>query len=296
MPNPGNEAEWVDVNVKVTDANYLETYGLQLVAGRFLHHRDTMTNAPSVPFDKRTYVFVVNETATEALGYTKPEQALGRRVQIGLNKIQAEIIGVVKDYHTNSLHEAIRPVVMMNFPYFYHSVGIKLNTPNYPATLSSIEKTWKQFNPDMLYEARFLDDSLQELYQEEARQFTLLRISAGLALLIGCLGLWGLSTFLIERRTKEIGIRKVLGASVSSIVTLLSKDFVRLISLAFLLASPIAWYLMHQWLKDFAYQTPISGWIFALTGLAALVIALVTVSFQAVKAAMANPVKSLRTE
>jgi len=296
MPNPGNKSTYVGVNVKIADADYLKTYGLQLLAGRFLEHRDTLSNAVSVPSDQRKYVFVVNETATKALGYTRPEQALGQRIQLGINDIQAEIIGVVKDYHVSSLHQAIQPVVMMNFPFFYRSVGIKLNTTNYPATLAAVEKVWKQFNPDILYEASFLDDNLQKLYQEEARQFALLRLSAGLALLIGCLGLWGLSTFLIERRTKEIGIRKVLGASVSNIVTLLSKDFVKLISLAFVLAGPIAWYLMHQWLKDFAYQVSIRWWIFALAGGFALLIALLTVSFQSIRAALTNPVKSLRTE
>jgi len=250
----------------------------------------------SVPEAQRRYVFVVNEKVTRSLGYTRPEQALGREVQIGLNDIRAQIIGVVRDFHTSSLHEELMPMVMLNFPGLYQSVGIKLQTANYPSTLAAIEQIWKQHNPNTLYEAEFLDQSLQKLYDEENRQFTLLRVFAGLALLICCLGLWGLATFTIEQRTKEIGVRKVLGASVASIVTLLCKDFLKLVGVAILLASPLAYYLMHRWLAEFAYKVDVPWWAFALAGGFATLVAFLTVSFQSVKAALMNPVKSLKVE
>ena len=296
IPNPANPDKWVDSNIKIADADYGQTYGLKLLAGRFLATRDTLTNAPGIPVAERKYVFVINQAAVRAMGYSQPEQAIGKQIQIGLNDIRAEVIGVVGDFHVSSLHETIKPVVIMNFPYFYRTLSLKLNTTNYPATLEAIERVWKQFNANKLYQARFIDDSLQDFYEEESRQFTLLRVFAGLALLICCLGLWSLSAFLIQQRTKEIGVRKVLGASVGSIVTLLSNDFLKLILIAIVIASPIAYYAMHRWLQDFAYKIDIEWWVFALAGLLVVGIALLTVSFQSVKAALMNPVKSLRSE
>ena len=294
--DPGNPNQRININLKIADANYLQTYGLKLAAGRFFTDADTLAIAKTVPFKQRRYVFVVNEALTKALGYTKPEQILGRRVNVGLGDITAEIVGVIRDFHASSLREAIKPVVMLNFPTYYYSAGIKLQTKNYPAIMSAIERVYKQYYPNSLYEAEFLDQSLQKLYEEEARQFTLLRIFAGLALTICCLGLWGLATFTIERRTKEIGVRKVLGASTANVVTLLSKDFLKLVLVAILIGSPLAWYAMNQWLNDFAYKIDVEWWMFALTGVLAISIALLTVSFQSIRAAMMNPVKSLRSE
>jgi len=284
------------VNAKAADAGYAETYGLKLLAGRFLEPRDTLTNAPGIPYEKRQYVFVVNEAAVRAMGYRDPARALGKRIKIGINDIEAPVIGVVRDFHSSSLHDAIKPVVIMNFPFFYGTVGLKLRTDNYPATLAAVERVCRQFDPDRLYKARFLAESLSELYQEETRQFALLQVFAGLALLIGCLGLWGLSVFLIERRTKEIGVRKVLGASIASLVALLSRDFVKLVLLAIFIATPIAWYAMQAWLAKFAYKITIGGWVFGGVGLAALALALLTVGYRAIRAARTNPVDSLRME
>jgi ABC-type lipoprotein release transport system permease subunit len=295
-PRPAEGDVTVEVNAKAADAGYAQTYGLKLLAGRFLEPRDTLTNAPGIPFPKRQYVFVVNEAAVRAMGYRDPVRALGKRIKIGINDIEAPVVGVVKDFHSSSLHDAIKPVVIMNFPFFYGTVGLKLRTDNYPATLAAVERVCRQFNPDQLYRARFLDESLAELYQEEARQFALLQVFAGLALLIGCLGLWGLAVFLIERRTKEIGVRKVLGASVTSLVALLSRDFVKLVLLAIFIATPIAWYAMQAWLAKFAYKITIGGWVFGGVGLAALVLALLTVGYRAIRVARTNPVDSLRME
>jgi hypothetical protein len=295
-PRPEAGDVTVEINAKAADAGYAQTYGLKLLAGRFLEPRDTLTNAVSIPYPERQYVFVVNEATVRAMGYRDPVQALGKRIRIGINDIEAPVIGVVKDFHSSSLHDAIKPVVIMNFPFFYGTVGLKLRTGDYPATLAAVERVCRQFDPEGLFKARFLDDSLAELYEEEARQFTLLQVFAGLALLIGCLGLWGLSVFLIERRTKEIGVRKVLGASVVSLVVLLSRDFVKLVLLAILLATPIAWYAMQTWLARFAYKITIGGWVFGGVGLAALALALLTVGYRAIRAARTNPVDSLRME
>ena len=296
LPDPGNASQKVDIDLKLADANYLKTFGLRMAAGRFFTDHDTLASSSKLPADQRRYVFVVNETAAKVLGAAQPAQVLGRRIQIGLYDIQAEIVGVVRDFNVSSLHEPIKPVVMVNFPAFYYSAGLKLRTTNYPGTVAAVEKVWKRLMPNALFDAKFLDDDLQELYVEEARQFTLLRVAAGLALVICCLGLWGLSAFLIERRTKEIGIRKVLGANVTGIVALLSKDFLKLVLLAFVLAVPLAWYVMKQWLAGFAYKISMGWWVFASVGGLAMLIALLTVSFQAVKAALMNPVKSLRSE
>ncbi|WP_266368354.1 ABC transporter permease [Tellurirhabdus rosea] len=296
IADPANRDRRVTVNVKLADAHYLSTYGLKLVAGRFFTDADTLAISGRLPREQRRYVYVVSEKTTRALGCTRPEQALGRTIEIGLNDIRAEIVGVVRDFHTSSLHEELMPMVMMNYSGLYQSVGLKLRTGNYPATLAAIEEVWKRHNPNTLYEAEFLDKALQKLYDEEIRQFTLLRVFAGLALVICCLGLWGLATFTIEQRTKEIGVRKVLGASVASIVALLCKDFLKLVLVALVLASPLAYYLMDRWLAEFAYKIDVPWWAFGLAGALAVTVAFLTVSFQSVKAALMNPVKSLRTE
>ncbi|WP_128546004.1 ABC transporter permease [Larkinella soli] len=296
VPDKSNPNRRISIALKVTDADYLSTYGLRLVAGRFFEHRDTVAISRSLPEEKRRYVFVINETAAKALGYARPRQAVGRKIAVGLNDIEAEVVGVVKDFHIRSLREPIEPMVMINFPAFYYTIGLKLRTKDYASTLAAVEKTWKRFYPEALFEARFLDQSLQEQYEEENRQFGMLRVFAGLALVICCLGLWGLATFVIERRTKEIGVRKVLGASVTGIVTLLSGDFLKLVGLAIGVATPIGWWAMNQWLKAFTYRIDIDWWIFGLVGLAAVSIAFLTVSFQSIRAALMNPVNSLRSE
>ena len=295
-PDRANPARKVQISLKLADANYLQTYGLKLLAGRFFDQHDTLAIAQSVPDAERRYVSVVNENTVKALGLSRPEQVIGRKVRIGINDIDTEIIGVVKDFHTSSLHNPIQPMVMLNMPGFYYTAGLKVRSGNYAATMAAVEQTWRRFYPNDLFSAKFLDDSLQELYENEQRQFRLLQVFAGLALVICCLGLWGLATFTIGRRTKEIGVRKVLGASVASIVALLSKDFLKLVLIALVLATPIGWYAMNRWLQGFSYRIDVAWWVFGLVGAAALLIASLTVSFQSLKAALMNPVKSLKTE
>jgi putative ABC transport system permease protein len=179
---------------------------------------------------------------------------------------------------------------------YYNWISVKVTGSDIPGALSVLESTWKKFLPDAPYQYNFLDENFEKLYKSEQKQGTIFTVFACIAIFIACLGLFGLSAFAISQRIKEIGVRKVLGASVSNIIELLSKDFLKLVLISALIAFPVAWYAMHNWLQDFAYRLPISWWIYAVAGIAAALVALITISFQAIKAAVANPVKSLRTE
>jgi putative ABC transport system permease protein len=204
------------------------------------------------------------------------------------------VIGVVKDFHFESLHKPIQPLVIRHNLYQY--VSIRLRPENISAAVQFVESTWKAFVPQQPFEFSFLDQDFDALYRAEARTGKIFRIFAALAIFIACLGQFGLTAFTIEKRTKEIGIRKVLGASVASIIGLLSKEFVRLVVIAMFIAAPLAYYTMNRWLQDFAYRVDISVVTFILAGGAALAIALLTVSLQSIKAALANPAESLRYE
>ena len=239
---------------------------------------------------------MINEAAVRAMNLNDPAKALGKYVRIGINDIEAEIVGVVRDFHVSSLHDKIKPAVIMNFPYFYLNAGIKLTTRNYNSTVKSIEKVWKNFNKNTLYEPLFLDQTLQNLYLQESHEFTLIQLFSVLALVICSLGLWGLSVFLIERRKKEIGVRKVLGASVVQLTTLLTGSFVRLVAIAIIVASPIAWYVMSEWLQNFSYRINITIGVFIASGAFAIFVAIATVSLGATRAALLNPVRSLKSD
>jgi putative ABC transport system permease protein len=290
------EQNKLEVNFKVADPQYLETYGLQLLHGRFLNDSDMAQTAESVDEKARKYNCVLNETAVKNLGYT-PESALGNRVKTGANGIEATIVGVVHDFHTRSLRSPLQSVVMVPFHSFKNTLGIRLESAAAnTATLAQVETIWKSVFPADLFTASFLDDYLASLYLAEGRTFTIFRLIALIALLINALGLIGLTVFVVEAKTKEIGIRKVLGASVASVAALITSDFVKLALIASALAIPVANWAMQKWLTDFAYRIEIQWWMFAAASLAAVVIAFLTVGFQSVKAALANPVKSLRSE
>ena len=231
----------------------------------------------------------------KALGFDSNKAALGKRFWIGMNGWRAEIAGVIADFNMSSLHEQIKPTLITQFPRGYDKVNIKV-TGNPSPTLSQIESAWKKSFSSSVFEFNFLDEQLDAQYKSEERLFVLFKIFSGLAMLISCLGLWGLATFAAQKRTKEIGIRKVLGASVSNITTMLSKDFVKLVAISIIIASPLAYFGMYTWLQDFAFRVKIEWWVFVIAGLSALVIALLTVSFQSIKAAVSNPVNSLRSE
>ncbi len=207
------------------------------------------------------------------------------------------IVGVAKDFNFNSLHYKIETMFMFNQKEWgLSTVSIKINGSNAKAALPFVESTWKKIFPGHPFEFQFLEEHFAEMYLADAQVSKIVGILATLAILISCLGLFGLASYSAERRTKEIGIRKVLGGSVRSVVSLLSVHFVKLVLIANLIALPLAWFSIHKWLNDFAYRINVSWWVFAIAGMAAIVIALVTVSLQAVRAAVANPVKSLRTE
>jgi putative ABC transport system permease protein len=207
----------------------------------------------------------------------------------------------MSDFHFESLHQQIAPLILImpSVPpgqTFYNYISIKIAANNIPAALATIKNTWQKYLPDLPYQYTFLDENFSKLYESEERQETIFTVFACISIFIACLGLFGLSAFAISQRVKEIGVRKVLGANVSTIVALLSKEFVMLVLIAAPFAFGIAWYAMHEWLQDFAYRINIQWWVFVVAALAALFIALATVSFQAIKAALANPVNSLRTE
>jgi putative ABC transport system permease protein len=276
-----------DIKYVNCDYDFINTYGIPLATGRFF----------SRDFGTDTVSFVLNQSAVRAIGWQSDEEAIGKDFQY--DNTRGHIIGVLKDFHFESMHQLIRPIVLTMQPPsrgYYNVVSIKISGSSTSSALASLEKTWKQFFPDTPFEYSFLDEKYDLLYQSEDRQASLFTAFSCIAIFIACLGLFGLSAFAISQRIKEIGVRKVLGASEQAIVALLSKDFLKLVALAAVIAFPVAWYAMHSWLKDFAYRISLQWWVFMGAGLLAAIIAFVTVSFQAMKAAIANPVKSLRTE
>ncbi len=267
---------------------YLELYGMKLIAGR--HFITTDYN----PDGDKVHNVIINETGAKLLGFKSPEEAINRKILAGSRTF--DVIGVIADYHQKSLRFPLEPTLLAPFFSTYSPISVKLTTKDLTSTLASIKKKYNQFLPGNLFDYYFLDDKFNEQYKNDQLFGKLFSRFAIFAILVASLGLLGLSLFATMQRTKEIGVRKVLGASVGNIVLLLSRDFIRLVLLAFIIASPVAWYVMHNWLQDFAYRIQISWWIFLVAGSLAIFIALATISFQAIKAAVANPVKSLRTE
>ncbi len=266
------------------DEQFIPTYQIELVAGRNLSRER--------PSDY-TEGFILNESATKTLGWSDPSDAIGNVFAYGDKS--GHIIGVTKDFHFESLHQQVVPLAMaINDSYSWWSV--RLSGGDIKSALAHLESVWKARFPNNPFTYDFLDDRFGALYKKEQTQQVLFGIFAGIAIFISCLGLLGLSMYMAELRMKEIGIRKVLGASVGGIIKLLSKDFLKLVLIAIFIASPIAWLLMNTWLDDFAYRITIQWWMFAVAGLAAVAIALLTVSWQAIRAAVANPVDSLRDE
>jgi len=269
---------------KFADNDYVPTYKLQLIAGRNLKPSGTTTE------------FLVNESFVKSLGLKKPEDILNKEVSIMGGLIKCPVVGVLKDFNNRSLRNNLAPLLITTNGTMYRQVSIKLATTNITSTMDGVKKIWQQTFPNYIYEYRFLDAKIESFYKQESQLSQLYKIFAAIAIFLSCLGLYGLASFMAVQRIKEVGIRKVLGATAGNIVYLFSKEFIILIAIAFLIATPLAWYFMHQWLQDYAYRIDISWWIFLVGGIAAIVIALATISFQAIKAAVANPVKSLRTE
>lgn len=280
------------VFINMVDENFLQTIGVHLVAGRLFSNQ--------FPSDT-LHSLVINEETVKQFGFTSPQEAVGKWMAFDWNGQQQRfyIVGVVRNFHFHDLHEAIDPFAFR----FYNQADAGFNYliahvrgDGLQPALTALETTWKKLNPNEPFEYSFLDQDFQKNYEADSRRASLIHYFTIIAILISCLGLFGLVSFTAEQRTKEIGIRKVLGASVYGVVALLSKDFLKLVMIALLIASPIAWWAMNRWLQNFAYQTNISWQVFARTAFLAVVIAFGTISFQAIKAAIANPVKSLRAE
>jgi len=274
------------VEIKIADTNYFGLYGLKLVAGRNLQVSDTIRE------------YIMNETYARFAGFENPADAVGKFIDNDNKKIP--IVGIVRDFHTKSTHETIKPLVYAaatSRSYVIHmALKPKTNVSDWKQTLARVEKAYKEIYPEDEFNPVFFDESIAAFYKTEQNVARLLRWSSGLCIFISCLGLLGLAIFITNSRTKEIGVRKVLGASVVQIVSLLSRDFIALVLVAFMITLPIAWWVMNNWLRDFAYRTGLSWWIFAITGGGMIVVAMIILGFRTLRSALENPVKSLRTE
>jgi len=276
------------------DENYVPLYQLQLVAGRNLLPGDTMKE------------YLINETLAKQLGFKNAADAIGKTLSSGgddgtTTHKQLPIVGVLADFHVQSLHEAIEPTFISTSKKYSRVISIKLKTANkqlvnFKESIAAIEKLWKSVYPGEKFDYKFFDATIARFYDKEEKTGQLMNTAMMVAIFISSMGLFGLAAFSVQRRTKEIGIRKVLGASVSGIVSLLSFECIKLVLLALMIASPVAYYFMYVWLQNFAYRINISWWVFAVAGLSAVLIAILTISYQTIRAALANPVRSLRTE
>ncbi|MAW96917.1 MULTISPECIES: ABC transporter permease [unclassified Leeuwenhoekiella] len=285
MENSQGEDQTLTVDRYVVDENYLDQLDIKFIAGRNFS-RDFASDS--------TQALIINERVVDLLGYATAKEALGASFDQWGRK--GQIIGVVADFHSTSLQKEIAPLCFVFDTKQSRLLTLKVAAADLPNTLSFVEESWKRFLPNNHFEYYFLDEFFDRQYRAERRFSKLFLNFSILAIFISCLGLLGLASYSTKQRRREIGIRKVVGASVPGIVNLLSKEFIKLVGIAFLIAVPIAWYGMHNWLQDFAYRIDIPVWIFAAAGILAIGIAILTVSFQAIKAAIANPVKSLRTE
>jgi len=285
MQNKAGDLQKTNLDLYFVDFDYINQYQLKFVAGRPFS-KDFKTDS--------TQAMVINESAARSLGYNSPQDAVGRNYSQWGSK--GKIIGVLKDFHYHSLQQDIRPLTMRYEPWALGLISIKVSPANLQATIRAIESKWNLIIPNRPFDYSFLDASFDKQYRAEDRFGNLFTNFAVLAIFILCLGLLGLASYSTIQRTKEIGVRKVLGASVSNIVNLLSLDFIKLVLVAFVLATPVGWFTMNLWLKDFAYRISITWWVFILAALMAMLVAFFTISFQAIRAALANPVKSLRTE
>ncbi|MCP9291786.1 ABC transporter permease [Gracilimonas sediminicola] len=269
------------------DADLVQTLDIEIIAGNSFPDNPSYTR-------EQGYVYLINEQLAQAHGWS-PQEAIGKPFNV-LGGREGEVVGVMADFNYQSLRENVEPLALFIHEQMYNYLLVKVEPGNIQGTIASLENMWQDVAPHRPFEFEFLDQQLNALYQSELQTRNLLLAFSGLAIFIACLGLVGLSSFLIERRAKEIGIRKVLGASVSKIVALLSTDFLKLVAIGFVVGTPIAWYVMDQWLTNFAYRIDMNVAVFITVGLIAMIIAILTVSWQSIKAAVANPVDSLRSE
>jgi putative ABC transport system permease protein len=288
------------INFLTVSPDFLDVLNIEIKEGRGFSEKfpgDTLSNGIPGPLDQNIGGIIINEKAVKDMDIPAP--VVGKQILWGNDAdtmYYVTVVGVVKDFHFASLRNEIKPFAFVNNPRRWNNFTIKLSAGNMKAGLAMLETTWSKFSPERPFQYTFLDETFAKLYQSESRFQKVFISLVILGILIACLGLLGLATFAAQQRIKEIGIRKVLGASVSNIVRLLSADFLKLVLVALIIAIPVAWFAMNKWLQDFAYRIDISWWVFPLAGIIAVLIAFFTISFQAIKASVANPVKSLRTE
>jgi putative ABC transport system permease protein len=272
------QSDWVFV-----DFDYLKTLNMSLLAGRDFD-RNFATDSTSA--------VLVNQTMAKRMG---DKDVVGKFLWPDSSQPKMQVIGVVPDFHLYSLHEKVEPLTMQVGTSMEYAL-LRLKPGNMVSMMDKVKQFWKSELPDKEFQGSFLDENTERWFKKEQQLSTIYSIAAGIAIIISCMGLFAIALLMIEQRIKEIGVRKSLGASVQAIVTMLSKDFIKLVLVSILIATPIAWYAMNNWLKDFAYHISIQWWVFVLTGLLAIIIAVLTVSYQSIRAALMNPVKSLRSE
>jgi len=271
-----------NLSIKQGDADYFKTFGLTILAGRAYSPSDTPREV------------VINETLVHKLGLAQPRDALGKTIRLGKNWLP--IVGVVKDFQTSSLREQVRPIAIFSKKAYCSNIAVKLNSPHLTDNLKAIQALWEKTFPDFVYTPAFLDERIAAFYKQENQLELAYKIFALLAIGISCLGVYGLVSFMAVRKTKEIGIRKVLGASSRGIVFMLSREFFWLLLLSFAMASPIAYYFMEAWLRNFAYRIPLGIPFFLAAFVISLLIAGLAVGYKSIQAALANPIHSLRSE
>jgi predicted permease len=279
-PKPEN----FEISLKYADDQYIPAFGLKLAAGRDLFPSDTIREC------------LVNETMVKKLGFRLPQDVIGKPLKFNGGQLSVPICGVLKDFSTGSFREATTPVCIMPNMRRFRNCAVKLNLVDTRPAIASFKKIWEDAYPDYIYNSKFLDEKIEKFYEMDRVMLRLLEGFAGIAIVIGCLGLYGLVSFMALQKTKEIGVRKVLGASVQDIVWLFGREFTRLLLIAFVIAAPLAWLAMHQWLQDFVYRIPINAWIFLLAISFTFIVAILTVGYRSMRSALANPVKSLRSE
>ena len=268
---------------KAGDEDYFKTYGLKIIAGRVFEKSDTARE------------IIINETLVKKLGVKNAPDVIGKEIRSGRGGWKT-IVGVIKDFNMNSLREDVKPLMLFQRKDRYTVTGIKLRSANIPKTKSAIEATWNQYFPEYAYTSSYMDENIARFYEQEDKLSLLYKIFAGIAIFISCLGLYGLVSFMAIQRTKEIGIRKVLGGTIGHILWIFSREFFTLLIIAFFISVPVAWWLMSNWLQDFEFRVPISPWIFILSIFISLIVAALTVGYRSISAAIVNPIKSLRTE
>jgi putative ABC transport system permease protein len=270
------------INTKNADSHYAETFGLQFVAGKNIPASDTIRG------------YLINEKALERLGMKDPNEAIGKNLTIW--GTTAPIYGVLKNWNNGTFRNGIDPVAIFTYNDYNFNCAIKLNSANLHGTMKSVEKLWNEYFPEYLYEQAFMDEKIAKSYALENMMLKLIRVFSFIAIFIGCLGLYGLVKFMASQKTKEIGVRKVLGASVGNILGLFGKEISLLIGAAFVIAAPLGWYAMHGWLEDYEYRIPIGAEIMILAIMITFFVAAITAGYESVKAALNNPVKSLKSE